>query len=271
MSVKIRNNVQVAGNGATTIVFVHGFGCDQTMWRFMAPTFQRRYRTVTFDLVGSGGSDQRAYDRTKYDSLHGYAADLLEIVEEFAEGPVIVVGHSVGATIAMLATIAAPQRFAVQVMVAPSPSYINDGDYIGGFSREDIHELLDTMDANYLGWAQNLAPAIMGAPNRPDLRTELTNSFCRIEPSIARHFATVTFMSDHRADVPNSNVPTLILQCSDDLIAPRSAGEYLHRHLPRSTLALIENVGHCPHMSAPTASSRAIDLFLAQTLAQAPH
>lgn len=268
MSVQIRNNVQVAGAGAVTMVFVHGFGCDQLMWRFTAGAFQDRYRVVTYDLTGSGGSDKAAYDRDKYASLHGHAADLLDIIDGFADGPTVVIGHSVGATIGMLATVAAPQRFMAQAMVAPSPCYINDGDYIGGFSREDIHELLDTMDANYLGWAQNLAPAIMGAPNRPNLRAELTSSFCSIDPDIARHFGRVTFLSDHRADVPKSTVPTLILQCSDDLIAPRQVGDYLHRHLPRSTLALIENVGHCPHMSAPSASSRAIDLFLSQTL---PH
>lgn len=268
MSVKIRNNVHVAGQGPVTMVFGHGFGCDQNMWRFLAPAFQQRYRTVLYDLTGSGGSDQRAYDRARHGSLHGHAADLLEIVEECADGPVVFVGHSVSAMIGMLATIAAPQRFAAQVMLAPSPCYINDGDYVGGFSREDIHELLETMDANYLGWAQNLAPAIMGAPNRPELRAELTSSFCRIDPAIARHFAGVTFLSDHRADVPRSQVPALVLQCSDDLIAPRSVGDYLHRHLPRSSLALIENVGHCPHMSAATASARAIDLFLSQTFAQ---
>lgn len=266
MSVRIRNNVHVAGSGPATMVFGHGFGCDQTMWRFLAPAFAQRYRTVTYDMVGSGGSDLSAYDRAKYDSLHGYAADLLEVIEEFADGPVIYVGHSVGTMIGMLATIAAPQRFAAQIMVAPSPCYINDGDYIGGFSRSDIEELLSTMDANYVGWAESLAPAIMGAPSRPDLRAELTESFCRVDHDIARHFASVTFLSDHRADVPKSSVPALILQCSDDLIAPRSAGDFLHRHLPRSTLAVIENVGHCPHMSTPTASSRAIDLFLAQML-----
>jgi len=248
------------------MVFGHGFGCDQNMWRFMTPLFQGRYRTIVFDLVGSGGSDQSAYDRTRYGSLQGYADDLVQIVDEFAEGPVIFVGHSVSATIGMLATISAPDRFAAQVMIGPTPSYINDGDYIGGFSRNDIHELLDSMDANYLGWAQSLAPVIMGAPNRPDLRAELTESFCRIEPDIARHFAGVTFLSDHRGDVPKSAVPALILQCSDDLIAPRTVGDYLHQHLQRSTLAVIENVGHCPHMSAPDASVRAIDLFLAQTL-----
>jgi sigma-B regulation protein RsbQ len=266
MSVKIRNNVRVAGKGAATMVFAHGFGCDQTMWRFLAPAFEERFRTITFDLVGSGGSDLSAYDRSKYGSLHGYADDLLEILDEFASGPVVFVGHSVSTMIGLLATIKAPERFVAQVMVGPSPCYINDGDYIGGFSREDIDELLETLEANYLGWSSSMAPAIMGVPNRPDLRQELTDSFCRNDPEIAKHFARVTFLSDHRADLPRSSTPALILQCSDDMIAPRAVGDYLHRHLAGSTLHVIDNVGHCPHLSAPTESSKAIDAFLAQTL-----
>jgi sigma-B regulation protein RsbQ len=264
--VKIRNNVHVSGKGAATMVFAHGFGCDQTMWRFLAPAYEERFRTIAFDLVGSGCSDLTAYDREKYGSLHGYADDLLEIIDEFATGPVVFVGHSVSTMIGLLATIKAPHKFSAQVMVGPSPCYINDGDYIGGFSREDIDELLETMEANYLGWSSNLAPAIMGVPDRPELRQELTNSFCRNEPDIAKHFARVTFLSDHREDVPRSTVPALILQCSDDLVAPRTVGEFLHRKLPASTLHVIDNVGHCPHMSAPTESSQAIDHFLAQTL-----
>ncbi|XYJ12747.1 alpha/beta fold hydrolase [Telluria sp. B2] len=248
------------------MVFAHGFGCDQTMWRFLAPAYTDRFRTIAFDLVGSGNSDLSAYDRDKYSSLHGYADDLLEILDEFATGPVVFVGHSVSTMIGMLATIKAPERFVAQVMVGPSPCYINDGDYVGGFSREDIDELLETMDSNYLGWSSSLAPAIMGVPGRPELREELTRSFCSNDPTIAKHFARVTFLSDHRADVAHSTVPALILQCSDDLVAPRAVGDFLHRHLPVSTLHVIENVGHCPHMSAPTASSRAIDAFLAQTL-----
>jgi sigma-B regulation protein RsbQ len=264
--IQLRNNVRISGNGAATMVFAHGFGCDQTMWRFLAPAYQDRFRTISFDLVGSGGSDLAAYDREKYGSLHGYADDLLEILDAFATGPVVFVGHSVSTMIGLLATIKAPEKFVAQVMVGPSPCYINDGDYTGGFSHEDIDELLETMDANYLGWSSSMAPAIMGAPNRPDLREELTSSFCRNDPDIAKHFARVTFTSDHRADVPKSTVPALILQCSDDLVAPVAVGQFLHRHLPASTLRIIENVGHCPHMSAPTASSNAIDQFLAQTL-----
>ena len=264
--IQLRNNVRISGNGAATMVFAHGFGCDQTMWRFLAPAYQDRFRTISFDLVGSGGSDLSAYDREKYASLHGYADDLLDILDAFATGPVVFVGHSVSTMIGLLATIKAPEKFVAQVMVGPSPCYINDGDYVGGFNREDIDELLDTLDANYLGWSSSMAPVIMGAPNQPQLGEELTNSFCRNNPEIAKHFARVTFLSDHRADVPRSQVPALILQCSDDLIAPRCVGDYLHRHLPKSTLHVIQNVGHCPHMSAPTESSRAIDAFLADTL-----
>lgn len=266
MSTQFRNNVHVAGSGPATMVFAHGFGCDQAMWRFLVPAFAGRFRTISFDLVGSGKSDLSAYDRDKYGTLHGYADDLLEILDEFATGPVIFVGHSVSTMIGLLATIKAPEKFLAQVMVGPSPCYIDDGDYIGGFSRSDIDELLETMDANYLGWSSSMAPAIMGAPGHPELREELTDSFCRNDPEIARHFARVTFLSDHRVDVPQSTVPALILQCSDDLVAPLEVGRYLHRHLPASTLYVIDNVGHCPHMSAPTESSRAIEAFLAQTL-----
>lgn len=248
------------------MMFAHGFGCDQTMWRFIAPAYEDRFRTIAFDLVGSGGSDVTAYDRDKYAALDGHADDVLEILDEFATGPVVFVGHSVSTMIGLLATIKAPERFAAQVMVAPSPCYINDGDYVGGFSRADIDELLETMEANYLGWSSNLAPAIMGAPDRPELRNELTTSFCRNDPDIARHFARVTFLSDHRKDLPLARVPALILQCSDDVIAPRTVGEYMHRHLPVSKLHVIDNVGHCPHMSAPAESSRVIDDFLAHTL-----
>lgn len=264
MNVESRNNVSLSGNGAATMVLAHGFGCDKSMWRFLAPAFEKDYKVITFDLVGSGASDLSAYDRDKYASLHGYADDVLEIIEQFADGPVIFVGHSVSSIVGMLATIKAPQRFVANVMVGPSPCYINDGDYVGGFSREDIDDLLDTLDGNYLGWSSNMAPAIMGAPDQPQLGVELTNSFCRTDPEIAKHFARATFLSDHRADVPLSTTPTLILQCSDDLIAPRAVGDYMHRQLPDSVLTIIDNVGHCPHMSAPMASTSAIAAFLAE-------
>ncbi len=264
MSVSRRNNVRVGGSGDETMVFVHGFGCDQNMWRLLAPVYEHRYRTVLLDLVGSGLSDPAAYDAKKYATLHGYAGDLLEVIAENAPGPVILVGHSVSATIGMLANLADPKRFAAQIMIGPSPCYINDGDYVGGFERKDIDGLLDTLESNYLGWSSNMAPAIMGAPEQPELAVELTNSFCRTDPEIAKQFARVTFLSDHRADLPKLQTPTLILQCTDDIIAPVSVGQYMQKVLPQSTLAMIENVGHCPHLSAPSASCEAIDRFLAR-------
>jgi sigma-B regulation protein RsbQ len=263
MNVQQRNNVDVAGEGPATMVFAHGFGCDKNMWRLTAPAYASRFRTVLFDHVGSGLSDLNAYDRGKYGSLQGYADDLLEIMDEFAQGPVIFVGHSVSAMIGMLAGIQAPGRFKAHVMVGPSPCYINDGDYVGGFARADIDSLLDTMESNYLGWSSSMAPAIMGAADQPELGVELTNSFCRTDPEIAKHFARVTFLSDHRSDVAKLAAPALILQCSDDLIAPRAVGDFMARTLPRATLRIIENVGHCPHLSAPSASMDAIDEFLA--------
>ncbi len=244
------------------MIFAHGFGCDQNMWRLLQPVYATRYRTVIFDLTGSGQSDLSAYDPTKYDTLDGYATDVLEILDEVGGEPAIFVGHSVSAMIGMLANIRAPQKFVAQIMVGPSPCYINDDSYVGGFSRGDIEGLLDTLDSNYLGWSSNMAPVIMGAPDRPELATELTNSFCRTDPDIAKHFARVTFLSDHRADLPRLAAPALIIQCSDDVIAPVAVGEYMHRALPRSTLAIIANVGHCPHLSAPSPCTDAIDAFL---------
>jgi sigma-B regulation protein RsbQ len=262
MSIQKRNNVQVRGTGPRSMVFAHGFGCDQSMWRLLAPSFEDRYRIVLFDAVGAGGSDLSAYDHDKYDSLHGYASDLIEIVDEFCDGPVVFVGHSVSAMTGLLACNKHPDRFRSQIMVAPSPCYINDGDYIGGFERADIEGLLETLESNYLGWSSNMAPAIMGAPEQPQLSQELTNSFCRTDPAIAKHFAKVTFLSDHRADLPCCTTPTLILQCTDDMIAPRAVGDYMQAAMKGSVLRLIENVGHCPHLSAPNLSYLAIEEFL---------
>jgi sigma-B regulation protein RsbQ len=262
MSTRSRNNVTVEGDGRTSIVFAHGFGCDQAMWRKLAPKYARRYRTVLYDLTGSGKSDLSKYDRERHGTLHGHADDVLEVIEEFTTGPVVFVGHSVSSMIGLLANVRKPERFAAQVMIGPSPCYINDGDYVGGFGRADIEGLLETLESNYLGWSSNIAPAIMGAPDQPELAQDLTNSFCRTDPDIAKHFARVTFLSDHRADLPKLTAPTLIVQCNDDIIAPVSVGEYMHRVLPNSTLAVIDNIGHCPHLSAPGACADAMDDFL---------
>ena len=262
MTVRSRNHITVTGQGPDTMLFAHGFGCDQHMWRLLVPHFEQRFRTVTFDLVGSGQSDLSAYDYAKYGSLHGYADDILEIIDEAATGDVVFVGHSVSAMIGMLAGIEAPERIVAHVMIGPSPCYINDGDYVGGFARADIDSLLETMESNYLGWSSNMAPAIMGAPDQPALGVELTNSFCRTDPEIAKHFARTTFLSDNREDVARLQAPTLVVQCNDDLIAPVAVGEYMQKTLPRGTLRIIDNVGHCPHLSAPAACVDAIDDFL---------
>lgn len=262
MSIHQRHNVTFQGDGRPTFVFAHGFGCDQTMWRFVAPHFARRYRTVCYDLAGSGRSDLSAYDRGRHGGLQGHADDLVELVRSLDTGPVVFVGHSVGSMIGLLAGTAAPGLFASQIWLGPSPCYVNDGDYVGGFTREDVESLLETLDSNYLGWSSTMAPAIMGAPGQPHLADELTNSFCRTDPEIARHFARVTFLSDNRAEVARLQKPTLILQCSDDLIAPLPVGEFLQRTLPDGTLKVIQNVGHCPHLSAPCESIEAMDEFL---------
>lgn len=262
MNVERRHHVQVAGSGPATIFFSHGFGCDQTMWRRVQPAFVTRFRTVTFDLVGAGQSDLSAYDPQKYSSLQGYADDVLELITRFGQGPVIFVGHSVSAMIGLLADLKAPGRMAAQVMIGPSPCYLNDKDYTGGFERADINALLSSMDDNYLVWSSMMAPVIMGAPDRPELGVELVNSFCRTDPDIAKAFARVTFLSDNRAQLPLLTTPTLILQSSEDHMAPVSVGHYMRQVLPHGRLKLIENIGHCPHLSAPEAIVDAINDFI---------
>jgi sigma-B regulation protein RsbQ len=257
-----RNNVKVEGRGHTPMVFAHGFGCDQHMWRFITPAFKNDYKIVLFDHVGAGNSDYGAYNRTKYNTLQGYANDLLEILEELALEDVLFVGHSVSAMIGVLAAIKAPERFQKLVLIGPSPCYINDGAYVGGFSREDIEGLLDSLDSNYLGWSSAMAPVIMGNPDRPELGEDLTNSFCRTNPEIAKHFAQVTFLSDNRVDLPKLATEALILQCSEDVIAPLEVGQYVHHQVPNSRLVVLRATGHCPHVSEPEETIAAIKSFL---------
>jgi sigma-B regulation protein RsbQ len=233
------------------MLFAHGFGCDANMWRFVAPAFEDDYRVVVFDYVGHGGSHASAYDPDRYRTLEGYAADVLEICHELGLVRVVFVGHSVSAMIGALASIAEPGRFAKLIMIGPSPRYIDDDGYVGGFSPEDIDGLLDSLESNYLGWSSTMAPVIMGNPDRPELGEELTNSFCRTDPAIARDFANVTFRSDNRADLRDVRTRSLVLQCSDDAIAPRAVGEFVHRALPDSELVLMRATGHCPNLSAP--------------------
>jgi sigma-B regulation protein RsbQ len=258
----VRNNVHVSGTGEPTMVFAHGFGCDQNMWRFVAPRFEGTHKVVLFDHVGCGGSDASAFDRGRYATLHGYAEDLVELCRALELKDAVFVGHSVSAMIGVLAAKKAPGLYSKLVLVGPSPSYINDGDYVGGFGRPDIEELLVFMDSNFLGWSSMLAPQIMGNAERPELAEELANSFCRSDPDIAKHFARVTFLSDNRADLEGFDVPSLILQCADDVIAPDCVGEYVHSKIEGSTLVRLDANGHCPNLSAPDETAAAIQAWL---------
>jgi sigma-B regulation protein RsbQ len=244
------------------MVFAHGFGCDQNMWRFIEPAFSSQFKTVLFDHVGAGGSDLKAYHKHKYSSLSGYADDVVEIGRELSLTDAVFVGHSVSSMIGALAAQRAPSMFGKLVMIGPSPRYINDDSYVGGFSEAQIEELLEFLESNHMGWSAQMAPVIMGNPDRPELAQELTNSFCRTDPEIAKAFARVTFKSDNRADLANVEVPTLILQCSEDIIASQEVGEFVHRAIPKSEIVVLEATGHCPNLSAPDEVVAAMRAFV---------
>jgi sigma-B regulation protein RsbQ len=258
-----RNNVNVIGNPeGTAVVLAHGFGCDQNMWRLTVPALVRDHRVVLFDYVGSGRSDPSAFDERRYSSLDGYAADVIEVCAALDLTEAVFVGHSVSAMVGVLAAQQAPDRIGALVMVGPSPCYLEDGEYHGGFSAQDIDELLASLESNYLGWSAAMAPAIMGTPDRPELGEELTHSFCATDPAMARVFARTTFLSDTRADLATVRVPTLVLESAEDIIAPRQVGAYVHATVGGSTLVTLDASGHCPHLSAPDATNKAIVEFL---------
>lgn len=234
------------------------------MWRFVAPQFESNYRVVVFDHVGSGGSDVTAYDPVKYSSLQGYADDVIEICRELELEDVVFVGHSVSSMIGVLAANVEPTRFSGLVLIGPSPCYVNDGEYVGGFERPDIDDMIHFVDSNYLGWSSAMAKVIMGRPDRPEFAEELENSFCQSDPEIAKKFARVTFLSDNRADLPKVRVKTLILQCSSDAVAPLVVGEYVHRQIPGSEFVVLKATGHCPNLSSPEETVRAIQEFLSK-------
>lgn len=252
IDVLTRNNVHQFGNPAgRPMIFAHGFGCSQDVWRKVVPYFLDDYRVVVFDHVGAGGSDLSAYDRGKYDSLHGYADDILEILDALDLHDVVFVGHSVATMMGVLASVTDPSRFGELILVGPSPRYVDQGDYVGGFSQTDIDSLLDSLDANYLGWSATMAPIMTGNPDRPEVGEELTGLFCATDPTIGRHFARVTFLSDNRADLAAVTVPTVLLQSSDDVIAPTVVGEFVHESIPGSTFVALTASGHLPNLSAP--------------------
>ncbi|HEV7574057.1 MAG TPA: alpha/beta hydrolase [Thermoanaerobaculia bacterium] len=258
-----RNNVKVSGRGTQPMMFAHGFGCDQAMWRFVTPAFEPDYRVILFDYVGSGNADVAAYDPQRYASLDGYAQDVLDIITALDLHDVIFVGHSVSSMVGVLAANREPARFSRLIMVGPSPRYINDAGYVGGFERADIEGLLDLMDRNYIGWANFLAPVIMKNEERPELTRELNDSFCSTDPKITRRFAETTFFADNRGDLARVTVPSLIMQCSEDAIAPVEVGNFLHGALARSTLHRMKATGHCPHISHPAETIEAIKTYLA--------
>ena len=263
MDARQRHNVVEAGRpDGPVVLFAHGFGCDQNMWRYVVPHFTDSYRVVTFDHVGAGGSDPAAYDPERYSSLDGYADDVVRLCRELDLTDVVFVGHSVSSMIGVLAAATEPERFRALVLVGPSPRYVNDGDYFGGFEAADIDGLLESLASNYLGWSAAMAPVIMGRPDRPELGAELTESFCRTDPRIAQQFARVTFLSDNRADLGRVDRPTLVLQCSNDAIAPLAVGRYVHEHVPDAEFVLLEATGHCPNLSAPDETAAAIKRFL---------
>jgi sigma-B regulation protein RsbQ len=263
VNVRIRHHVVETGPPAGRVVLLaHGFGCDQHMWRLVEPLLSKDFRLVMFDFIGAGGSDPSAWDAERYSSLHGYAQDVAEICRALELRDVVFVGHSVSAMTGVLAARLEPVRISALVLVTPSPRYIDDGDYRGGFSRDDIDELLQSLESNYLGWSSTMAPLIMGNPDRPELGLELTNSFCRMDPRIAQVFARTTFLSDNRDDLSAVAVPTLILQSTHDVIAPPEVGAYVHRQIPGSQLVTLDATGHCPQLSAPDATAAAIRSFL---------
>jgi sigma-B regulation protein RsbQ len=262
VDVYAKHNITIVDEGSgPTILLVHGFGCDQNLWRPVADRLRSDFGLVLIDLVGSGSSDPAAWDPTRYSDLSGYAADILEIVEGLGLSDVVFVGHSVSAMIGALATIADPSRFSTLIMLTPSPCYIDDGDYRGGFSRADIDELLQSLEQNYLGWSRAMAPVIMGTPDRPDLENKLAEMFCRTNPEHARVFARTTFLSDNRADLSRISVPTLVIESAQDAIAPREVGAYVHAHIPNSQMVTLDVTGHCPHVSAPESTAAAIADF----------
>jgi sigma-B regulation protein RsbQ len=257
-----KNNITIQGTGSKSMFLVHGYGCDQNMWKFITPQFKEDYRIILIDLVGSGKSDENAYDYDKYSSLEGYADDIIEICDALNLKDICFVGHSVGAIIGLLAAVKRPALFEKLIMIGPSPRYINDVVYFGGFSQNDIDDLMETLDSNYLGWSSAMAPVIMGNPDRPELAAELEESFCQNNPEIAKHFAKVTFQGDNRSDLNKLTTDTLIIQSMEDAIASVKVGRYVHENIANSKFVILETTGHCPHLSDPNQTIEAIKKYL---------
>lgn len=258
-----RNNVRVFGKGEKPIIFVHGFGCDQEMWRFVIPDFEEDYKVILLDLVGSGNSEIKAYNSEKYRGLGGHARDIIEICEELELKKSILVGHSVSSMIGVLAAVSRPDLFERLILLTPSPRYINEENYKGGFDKKDIDELVETLENNFLGWSSFITPIIIGNPEKEEFSNELKNSFCSMDPEIAKHFAKVTFLGDNRKDLKKVQAPTLVIQCNPDTIAPVEVGRYVQEMIPNSKYVELDSPGHCPHLTSPRLVINAIKMYLA--------
>ncbi|EKB49801.1 alpha/beta fold hydrolase [Cecembia lonarensis] len=261
-AIQKKYNIKYQDSGKPVLVFAHGYGCDQSMWRFVAPAFEEKYDVLLFDYVGSGNSDIKEYNPSKYNTLYAYAEDVLEIITYLNKSEVIFVGHSVSAIIGILAAKMQPQFFQNLVLVSPSPYFINDGAYKGGFSKEDIEEIITTVEDNFIGWTSFVTPVIVGNKERMEFASELEKSFCSMDPVAARQFAKITFSSDHREDLAGIDVPCLIIQCQFDQLAPIEVGDFMHEKLTSSQLVVIEEWGHCPHLTSPGKVIASIDQFL---------
>ncbi|QRF54647.1 alpha/beta hydrolase (plasmid) [Rhizobium rosettiformans] len=251
------------GTARSPIIFAHGLGCDQTMWKDVAPAFQNKHQIVLFDLMGFGNSDASHFSYKHYQALTDYADDCIEVIEHCCTEPAAFVGHSVSSMIGVLAAAKRPELFSQLVLIGPSACYLNDGDrYRGGFEKQDIEGLIDAMQSNYLGWAGQMAPAIMGNSDRPELTDTLRESFCRTNPEIARHFAALTFWSDNRSDLAKAYTPALVLQCAEDVIAPVEVGKYVADQMPNATFVQLKATGHCPHVSHPAEVIQEIERYV---------
>jgi sigma-B regulation protein RsbQ len=256
------NAITLRGNGAKPMLFVHGFGTDQAMWRYIAPAFEDSHKVVLYDHIGSGRSDLRLYDKRKYAHYEGYADDLIEICDALDLRGIDLAAHSAGCMMAVLAARRCSELFDRLMLLGASPCYVNHEDYTGGFSREDINDLLAFLEINPAGWSANLTPMVMANAERPELAAELEAFFVRNDPKIMHHFACAVFLSDHRADLEGLKVPTLIMQCRDDIVAPLEVGDYMHAKLPNSTLKVLDTHGHYPQLSHPGPVTDAIRDYL---------
>ncbi|WP_025143776.1 alpha/beta fold hydrolase [Pedobacter jeongneungensis] len=258
----IRNNVKILGEGSQVIMLAHGFGCAQSSWKYITDAFLEDYKVILFDYVGSGDSDLSQYDKRKYATLEGYACDVIDIIETLELSNVIFIGHSVSSMIGMIAALQLPEAFKKLIFIGPSPRYLNDRDYIGGFNIGDLETIFEHIAEDYVGWSKQLAPVVMDTPSKPELSDFLQECFEATDPSVALAFAMATFKADYRDKLKDLEVPSLTLQSSNDIMAPLSAGEFIYKNTPENFLVVMKATGHFPHISAPEETIKEIKEFI---------